>query len=406
MGEVGRWDQGGAGELLVIVDATAAVSGGGVYLRNLLANWGDDGGKMRVEVLHTPDLEPLSLRPELQYVKFQAVWLPWPAVRFWLLGSVYKLLWREMILPFHLWRQRPSVFFSNSGSIPILVPPGVKAVVAIHNSMPLQPELWYLERSWLRKLRLMMLRRQICRLYRRGVELIVFSEDLRDRLGRLTGSSDRCTVIRHGIEWGQRERELEVPSEVDGLELNGRQFLLYVSQLHRYKNVLSLLKAFRAVRALHPGVDLMIVGNITDRKYAQEIAAEIDSAGLNDQVHLIPGASRQSLISFYRNAIAVIYPSRAENCPFVLLEAMALGRSIAASNIPAIVETCGSAAIYFEPEDIAAMSKQMLRLISDPVLRRQLETNGIDRAAKLSWQVAASRTVNLIGQLAKRAATT
>ena len=385
---------------MALVDATASVSGGGVYLRNLLAYWSKSPIPLWAEVLHAPEFDLRGIDTEQRKVLFRKVWIPGIAGRVWLIGSVYKLVWRQLILPLHLWRRRPAVFFSNSGMLPALIPRKVRTIVAIHNSMPLQPELWNLERSRLAKLRLWLLRRQILRLCRAGVEMVVFSEDLKDRLQQLGARDDRCTVIRHGIEWGEPERRLEFPSDLPGARLAGRHFLLYVSQLHRYKNVLNLISAFASLRKSRPDVDLLIVGHLTDHGYAQEIHEAIESAGLAGAVRIIPGADRQSLIGLYRTAAAVVYPSRAENCPFVLLEAMALGRPIAASDIPAIVETCGDAAIYFHPDDPVAMSQQMARLLLDAELRDLLSSNGIRRAATLSWPVAARRTLDLILRLA------
>lgn len=393
-------DRGGNLSQLVMVDATASLSGGEVYLRNLLVQWSENHLPLRMEVLHLPESDLRELSAEWGEISFRVVRMPGVAQRVWLIGSIYKMLWRQLVLPLHLWRRRPAVLFSNSGMLPGLIPSGVRAVVAIHNSMPLQPELWRLEKSILRKLRLRLLRRQIRRLIRHRVEIVVFSKDLKDRLQLLGAKKDQCTVIRHGIEWGEQEQTRDLPSELQAIQPHGRPFLLYVSQLHRYKNVLNLLTAFARLRASRPDVDLVIVGHLTDRGYAREIRRRIDSTGLTPAVKIIPGLPRESLIGLYRRAIAIIYPSLAENCPFVLLEAMALGRPIVAANIPAIVETCDDAALYFDPSDPEEMCRQMEHILLDAGRRNTLSANAIRRAASLSWPVAAANTLGIILRLA------
>lgn len=379
---------------LVMVDATASLSGGAVYLRNLIADLDRHGAPFRLHLLCSSDFEIQAPETGLVQITTEAVRLPALATRYWLLGSLYKMFWRLTVLTWLIWRRRPEIFFSNSGTLPSFLPRGVRPVVAIHNSLPFQPELWSVELSRLRRWRLRLLHRQSKRLFREGVEIIAFSEDLRTRLVRQGARAEQCTVIHHGIEWGEAERTGPPPPTI-----SPRPFFLYVSQLHRYKNVLNLLAAFADLRQEHQNIDLLMVGHLTDPAYAREIAATIDRLGLAPVVRIIPGLDRERLIELYRAAYAVVYPSLAENCPFALLESMAMGLPIAAARIGAITETCGEAAIYFDPDDPAAIARQMARLLDDQALADSLRARAIARAGAFTWESATTRTVDLLRRL-------
>lgn len=380
---------------LILIDATASLSGGAVYLVNLLRCWVRVPPPYRFVVLHTKDLDLTGIGDSGDWMTFREVVFPPFCSRNLLAGSVLKMLWRLFLLPVHLRRYRPAVFFSNSGTLPWLVPRGIRPVIAIHNAMPFHPELWPVERSWLRRLRLMVLHRQSMATLRRGVECIVFSHDLKGRMIRMWGSAKGCSVVHHGIEWGAVERNGAWKGLGDGAD---SPYLLYVSQLHRYKNIGRLLDAFSTLHRDHPGIRLLIVGHVTDRAYAAEIEARIDQLGLEGAVVIVPGMERDCLIDLYRGALGVVYPSLIENCPFGLLESMALGKPIAASRTGAIEEICADAALYFDPTDPAEMALRMAELVENEERRADLATRAVARAAAFTWAATSDRTLEVLAR--------
>ena len=176
-------------------------------------------------------------------------------------------------------------------------------------------------------------------------------------------------------------------------------YLLYVSQLHRYKNVARLLEAFSLLKVNYPDIQLVIVGHLTDREYAVEISSRIHSLGLNHSVKIVPGAQRSELIEYYRQSIGIVYPSLVENCPFPLLESMAMGKPIAASRIGAIREVCADAAIYFDPYYPEDMAILMEELVSNEGLRLELSARALIRAESFTWDDASRRTLEIFDNL-------
>jgi glycosyltransferase involved in cell wall biosynthesis len=172
--------------------------------------------------------------------------------------------------------------------------------------------------------------------------------------------------------------------------------LLYVSQFHRYKNLLPLLDAFGQVAARHPELTLALVGDQADAAYWREVEARLTVLGLHDRVVHIAACERAELLSIYRGALAFVHPSLAETCSFPLLEALALGLPVAAARLSALPEIAGDAAVYFDPHDADELAAVLERLITDESLRGELGQKAAVRAAQFTWAAAAEQTLAVL----------
>lgn len=122
-----------------------------------------------------------------------------------------------------------------------------------------------------------------------------------------------------------------------------------------------------------------------------------------EAVHLgyLPGSDVPAL---YQGAEMVVFPSLFEGFGMPLLEAMAAGTPVAASQTTSIPEVAADAALYFDPrrpEEIAAAVKQLTR---DRDLRSRLIERGRKRAAEFSWKSSAEKTLEVFEQAVRRGA--
>jgi glycosyltransferase involved in cell wall biosynthesis len=384
----------------IVIDATAAVGGGRVYLTQLLSHAARLATEHEFIIFHTVELEDLAALASGPQFQWRRVALPASSASGWLGAGLLKMLWRLIVLPLHLHRLQPDLIFSNAGFGPGWRPVRARLVVALHNSMPLQEELIAEESSPIRRWRLALLRRLIERSARRCDGMIVFSEDLKQRMVEsFAHLKAEPAVIYHGIEWGAAERNLQ-PAAEQLAELGIRQpYLLYVSHFHRYKNALALVEGFALVLAEHPEVTLVLVGEPSDKAYWQEVQREAARLGIAESVQMIPGLSREDLKEVYRGALAFVYPSLAENCPFALLEAMACGLPVASALATSLPEIAREAAVYFDPHNPAEIAEVLSHLIGDPSLREELSQKAVRRAQGFSWERAAQQTLHAFEQV-------
>jgi glycosyltransferase involved in cell wall biosynthesis len=383
----------------IAVDATAAISGGKVYLDHLLPCLAQMPFDHQFIVFHVGDFRDAPPTSDRRF-EYHQVRLPAFAARHPLAGSLLKMLWRLVVLPSHLSRLQPDLLFSNAGFGPAYRPPRTQLILALHNSMPLQDELFATELSLFKRLRLILLKRLLLRTLRDCDGLIVFSQDLKRRIvAQVDYLKREPSVVYHGIEWGEKERAH--PADLERLAGLGVRppYLLYVSHFHRYKNVLRLLEAFATARPGHPDLSLVLAGDAADREHWVEVEATIRRLGLETSVKHVGQRSRNELKDLYGGALALVYPSLVENCPFAVLEALAFGLPIAAARATSLPEICGEAAVFFDPyrpDEIAAV---LGRVVSDAALREDLRRKAVARSRAFSWPESARQTLIIFEQV-------
>jgi glycosyltransferase involved in cell wall biosynthesis len=172
-----------------------------------------------------------------------------------------------------------------------------------------------------------------------------------------------------------------------------RPYLLSVGTLEPRKNLPTLLRAFDRLLArtgtAAAGVDLVIVGGRGWRD--RELRNEIGKRLATGRVHTLGYVSEQDLIALYGGALALGYPSHFEGFGLPVIEAMACGTPVVASDVEALREIAGGAAELVPVDDAAALGDAIARLIDDPAARAAARARGLARAAVFSWEATAER---------------
>lgn len=155
---------------------------------------------------------------------------------------------------------------------------------------------------------------------------------------------------------------------------NGPFRLLFVGRLSPQKNVPRLLKALAQTRA---PMELVIAGDGEHGPLLEGLVQELQL----DRVRMVGSQSPEELRGWYGWADALVLPSDKEGMPLVLLEAMAAGLPIIATDIPGVRETVGRDAILTRP-DPEAMAQALDRLATDPALWAELATRSAARGRR------------------------
>ena len=161
--------------------------------------------------------------------------------------------------------------------------------------------------------------------------------------------------------------------------------ILYVGRAEKRKGLSYLIRAFGTVNARDPHTRLVVVG--PNERALSRYRTSLERMGRRG-VHFVGLVPHEELASYYRSADMVCSPAVGhESQGYVLLEAMASGVPVVASNIEgyASVVTHRRDGLLVRPKDSFALADALTALVRDPLLRRRLATAGAHRVEDYSW---------------------
>jgi glycosyltransferase involved in cell wall biosynthesis len=195
---------------------------------------------------------------------------------------------------------------------------------------------------------------------------------------------ERLRVLRNGVDL-QRFRPQPAASARTRLGLDGAPLLLSVGNLVDVKGHDLTIDALARLRERWPGVRLCIVGEGPLRQRLLDQALRL---GLQDHVQLPGRVSQEALPAWYSAADALILSSRSEGWANVLLEAMACGTPVVATDVGGSAEVLAGSAVGVlvgrrEPAALAAAVERLLESApSRELVRRHAEGFGWDATTK------------------------
>jgi glycosyltransferase involved in cell wall biosynthesis len=165
------------------------------------------------------------------------------------------------------------------------------------------------------------------------------------------------------------------------LELVDTRVLLCVAQKRPYKNLHRLV---RALPELEQDVVLVLPGSPT--AYESELRELASELGVMARVRFPDWISDEELDALYGVSSAFVLPSLIEGFGIPVLEAMAHGVPVACSNVSALPEVVGDAALLFDPESQQEVVGSIRSLLADRTLAERLIDRGHERAAGFTWK--------------------
>jgi glycosyltransferase involved in cell wall biosynthesis len=154
----------------------------------------------------------------------------------------------------------------------------------------------------------------------------------------------------------------------------------------RYPVLLQALSRLRGVPRL-----VMVGPPAGDEEHLRALIAEL---GLTQRVTRLGAVSDAELSWLYRHATALCFPSISEGFGLPVLEALAAGVPVIASDIPATREVASSIAVYPGSEDADDWAQAIEMLGSDAGLRERIGRQGTERAAQFTWERTAAATLD------------
>jgi phosphatidyl-myo-inositol alpha-mannosyltransferase len=203
--------------------------------------------------------------------------------------------------------------------------------------------------------------------------------------GALGVPPSRFTVIPNGVEVAR----FADAAPFDDLRADGRPLLLFVGRLEKRKGLEPLIRAFTLLKADRPEVRLLVVGDGAER----DRCAELLPAGLRADVTFLGRVDQADLPRYYATCDLYVSPALGgESFGIVLLEAMAAGVPIVASDLPGYrsVARDGVQGRLVPPGDPRALADAIRLLLDNPSLRAAMAGEGQRTVARYDWSVVAA----------------
>ncbi len=209
---------------------------------------------------------------------------------------------------------------------------------------------------------------------------------------------EKISVIHHGYNddlYKKIENKENIKQVLDKYGISA-PYIFYVGRLEKKKNILSLIEAFYLMRKENSDIrhKLLLVG---DASFGYD---EIKFAMREDDEVILPGwVPEEDLPYIYNGAALFVLPSFYEGFGIPLLQSMACGVPIAASDVASIPEVVDGSALLFDPSDIKSMADVMAKIIKNDDVRNELIRNGLERIKDFSWKKCARETLDEIEKL-------
>jgi len=279
-------------------------------------------------------------------------------------------------------RDRCDVVHHAGGTMPVVrTAPGI---VTLHDLQPLShPERFGpVKRRWLtwsapRSLRAA--RTVIC--------LAGFTAD--DAVQRAGVDPARVRIVPCGVDDPGAAVDEELRHRVLArFDLVDRPFVLYPAITYPHKNHETLIAAFAALVPARPALRLVLTGGASSAEPL--VRAAIDAYGLADEVVRTGRVPEADLDVLYRSALVMAFPSRYEGFGLPLLEAMARGCPVVASDVGGLPLVAGDAAMLVDPLDVAGWTEALAAVIDDTSRRSVLARRGLERVRAFTWPGSAA----------------
>ncbi len=229
----------------------------------------------------------------------------------------------------------------------------------------------------------------------------------RDICKYLRITDDRVVIIPEGVDTDifRPLKKIETAKMTKTLRNYSvkNPYVLFVSTLFPYKNASTLIRAFaKMVSNKSLNRYILVVVGADSNGHLKELQNLASCLGIEERVNFVGHISDRSTIRyFYAGADLFAYPSRYETFGLTVLEAMACGTPVVASNATSLPEVVGDAGILVDPLNVEAMANALTDVLTKRVLRQEMCERGLNRTKQFSWQETVRKTIDVYEQAVK-----
>ncbi len=176
-------------------------------------------------------------------------------------------------------------------------------------------------------------------------------------------------------------------------------YILSVGRLEKKKNTVGIIMSFEKIKSggTENVKDLQLVLIGKPGFGYEKVSDLISRSPFKNDIITLGWVDENDLPAIMNGATVFVFPGFYEGFGLPIIQALACGLPVVASNHPALVEVGGAAIIAVDPENIGELAAQISRLLADDNLRKEKIALGFAQAKKYSWRKCAEETWDIIG---------
>ncbi|HNE30488.1 MAG TPA: glycosyltransferase family 1 protein [Saprospiraceae bacterium] len=319
--------------------------------------------------LYGPNVTPLVLFPPARH----------PLLWYW---------WFEWSVAGALRRLRPDVFFSPDSYLSLRS--ATPVVMTCHDLVPLhQPgQVPFAPRNYYRFF--------LPRFLRRADHLVTVSEFVRRDIEQTCNvDPGRISAVYNGCREGFFPLNEFVKQEVRSKYANGEHYFFYAGAIHPRKNIPRLIRAFDQFKKSSGSPQkLLLAGRFAWQ--TGEVRTAVESSEYRQDIVLLGYVDDQTLPLLLGASTALVYVSQSEGFGLPVLEAFHAEAPVITSNVTALPEVAGDAAMLVDPMSEHEIAAAMVQIVSEPGLGERLVEKGRMQRKQFDWDVAAEKIYQIL----------
>jgi glycosyltransferase involved in cell wall biosynthesis len=157
-----------------------------------------------------------------------------------------------------------------------------------------------------------------------------------------------------------------------------RPTVVYVGRIDIFKDIITLIDAVKYSKTDVPNVNCLIYGSCSDEDYAKVLINKVNNLGLADNIKFMGKTTKAA--EAYNGGDLVVLTSLTEGFPFSIIEAMACGKPIVATDVGGVREALEGCGLLVKSRHPREFSEAMVSILTDSQLRLKLSNNALERA--------------------------
>ena len=291
-------------------------------------------------------------------------------------------IWYDISLPYYFKRNKIQIFFSPDGFLCLKT--NIRQIGVIHDlNFEHYPDD---------------LPKEVLKFYKKNMPLFANKADeivtvsnfsKQDICNSYKINSQKVTAIYNGGGSSFTPLSKKERKEFIKTQNNGREYFIYVGSLHKRKNIVRMLKAFKMFNN-SKSMDFIIVGEPMWQK-------QLDLKGLIENVYFLGRKSGEELSKWVASSSAMVYVSYFEGFGLPVLEGMLAGVPVVTSNVSSLPEVGGDAVIYTDPFSEESIKNGLIKATQKNSFENFREL-GLKQSRFFSWDQSALKISNLLSK--------